>query len=86
MTGSGTYRQNFCSSLSDGTTTFSIGANWLVTSAYTGDSWGVSDYFESSSTYAPGATVTFTMSTQTAGGDPNFNILGSFFELLVVEA
>jgi hypothetical protein len=86
MTGSGTYRQNFYSSLSDGTNTVSTGANWLVTSAYEGDSWGVSDYFESSNPYAPGSTVTFTMSTGTAGGDAKFNISGSFFELFVVEA
>jgi hypothetical protein len=86
MAGSGTYRQNFQSSLSDGTSTFFNGANWLVTSAYTGDSWSVSDYFESSSSYAPGTTVTFTMSTQTAGGNESFAIVGSFFEFFVVEA
>lgn len=86
MTGSGTYRQNFLSSLSDGSTTFFTGANWLVTSDYTGDDWSVSDYFESSVSYAPGSTVTFTMSIQTAGGNNSFTIIGSFFELFVVEA
>lgn len=86
MTGTGTYRQNFCSSLSDGTSTFFTGANWLVTSSYTGDNWGVSDYFQSIGTYAPGASVTFTMSTKTAGGDAEFTISGGFFELFVVEA
>lgn len=86
MTGTGSYRQNFCSSLSDGTSTVFFGANWLVTSLYSGDNWGVSDYFQSIGTYAPGAAVTFTMATKTAGGDPKFSISGSFFELFVVEA
>jgi hypothetical protein len=86
MTGSATSRQNFCSSLSDGTATFFTGASWLVTSAFEGDNWAVSDYFESSGTYAPGASVTFTMSTATAGGAGDFVVSGSLFELFVVEA
>jgi hypothetical protein len=86
MTGNGTYRQNFRTNLSDGTSTFFAGANWLVTSAFTEDNWAVSDYFESSKSYAPGAGVTFTMSIQTAGGNDFFAIAGSFFELFVVEA
>jgi hypothetical protein len=86
MSGSSISRQNFCASLSDGTTTFFTGANWLVTSAFEGDGWGVSDYFESTSTYAPGSSVTFTMSVETSGGTDDFTISGSHFEMILVEA
>ena len=85
MTGTGTFRQNFLPTLSDGTSTIA-GADWLVTSAYISDSWATSDYFQSASIYLPGAAVTFTMSITTAGGDTEFTIAGSFFELYVVEA
>ncbi len=77
--------QNFISSLSDGTSTFSKGASWLVYG--TGiNSWGNTDYFESPGTYAPGSTETFTMSVATLGGNTTWTISGCFLELFAVEA
>jgi hypothetical protein len=79
-------RQNFIPSVTDGTHT-ETGAVWLVYSQDTGDAWGVSNYYESGVTYAPGATETFTMTIVTLGGDPDlFTISGSFLEVFVVEA
>ena len=86
FTGSGSARQNFIASLSDGTNQIS-GAYNLFSPVTTGDGMGFSDFFESTVTYAPGATVTFTMSTTTLGGNSGvFSMSGSFFELFVGEA
>ncbi len=77
--------QNFTSSLSDGTSTFFTGAAWLVNGS-SSEVWGNADSFESSTTYAPNSTVTFTMSIATLGGSTSMSISNSYLEMFVVEA
>ncbi|OZB40859.1 MAG: hypothetical protein B7X48_03270 [Acidiphilium sp. 34-60-192] len=78
--------QNFTSIVFDGTNTLT-GAPWLIAAVNNGvNTWGTSDTFLSSATYAPGATVTFAYSINAAGGSTDFTITGSSMIITVEPA
>jgi hypothetical protein len=72
--------------VSDSSGTIFEGAQWLVTSGYAQDNWGISDTFLSNKVYGPGVVETFTYSVTTYGGGPDFSIENSFMELYAIEA